>query len=187
VPIPADTRKTGNASLDRSTRMRLVSLGNAFEMEECVRECLASLRDGLTPTDALTILEEVPDELHDYEATKGVVKKVIDILGDTSSISGPNPKGLQTAKRTRSEIWSMRWARLWGLEPRLLLSACRDAHLIFFNLSLLRSGDERKGLEEIAGKCLHANVVCIFLKLLSLLVTYSQKRAADFTRAKGHK
>jgi len=74
--------KDGDESLDRSTRMRLAFLGNAFEMEECVRECLASLGDEVAPTDSLTILEEVPEELRNHEVMKGVVKKVTDILGD---------------------------------------------------------------------------------------------------------
>ena len=48
----------GEEILDASTRIRLAFLGNAFEMEECVWECLASLADNLTPTDALTILDD---------------------------------------------------------------------------------------------------------------------------------
>jgi hypothetical protein len=37
------TKEDGEELLDRSTRMRLAFLGNAFEMEDCVAECLASL------------------------------------------------------------------------------------------------------------------------------------------------
>lgn len=62
--------------------MRLAFLGNAFEMEECVRECLASLGDGLTPTDALTVLKEAPEELREHEAAVGVGKKVIAVLAN---------------------------------------------------------------------------------------------------------
>jgi len=38
--------RDGGELLNRSTRMRLAFLGNAFEMHECVWEFLASLADG---------------------------------------------------------------------------------------------------------------------------------------------
>ena len=68
--------------LDRSTRIRLAFLGNAFEMQECVGECLGSLADDLTPTDALTFLDDVPEELHGHDAMKSVTAKVVEILAN---------------------------------------------------------------------------------------------------------
>lgn len=55
--------RDGGEPLDRSMRMRLAFLGDAFEMQGCVWECLASLVDGLTHSDVLTTLEDVPEEL----------------------------------------------------------------------------------------------------------------------------
>jgi len=60
------TKEDGEELLDRSTRMRLAFLGNAFEMEDCVPECLVSLVVDLTLTSALTILDDVPEELHGH-------------------------------------------------------------------------------------------------------------------------
>jgi hypothetical protein len=74
------TKEDGEELLDRSTRMRLAFLGNAFEMEDCVAECLASLVEDLTPTNALTILDDVPEELRGHETMKGVTAKVIEVL-----------------------------------------------------------------------------------------------------------
>jgi len=72
----------GEELLDASTRIRLAFLGSAFEMQECVWECLASLADNLTSTDALTILDDVPRELCGHEAMTGVVAKVVQVLAD---------------------------------------------------------------------------------------------------------
>ena len=66
--------------LDASTRIRLAFLGSAFEMEECVWECLSSLADNLAFSDALTILNDVPKELCDHEAMTVVVAKVVDVI-----------------------------------------------------------------------------------------------------------
>jgi len=66
--------------LDLRTRMRLAFLGNAFEMQECVWECLESLKEGLTLTDAVTVLQEVPEELRGHEAMACVTEKVVAIL-----------------------------------------------------------------------------------------------------------
>ena len=62
--------------------MRLAFLGNAFEMGDCVSECLASLVEDLIPTNALTVLDDVPEELRGHEAMKGVTAKVIEFLAD---------------------------------------------------------------------------------------------------------
>jgi len=70
--------RDGGELLDRSTRMRLAFLGNAFEMHECV---WASLADDLTHADALTLLDKVPEELRGHEAMAGVTVKVVEILG----------------------------------------------------------------------------------------------------------
>ncbi len=40
------------------------------------------LRDGLTPTDVPTVLE-VPEELREHEAMKGVTAKVVETLGES--------------------------------------------------------------------------------------------------------
>ena len=49
-------------------------------MQECVWECLESLKEGLTLTDAVTVLQEVPEELRGHEAMAGVTEKVVAIL-----------------------------------------------------------------------------------------------------------
>jgi len=72
--------RDGGELLDRSTRMRLAFLDNAFEMHECVCECLASLADDLTHADALTLLDKVPEELRGHEAMAGVTVKVVEFL-----------------------------------------------------------------------------------------------------------
>ena len=46
-------------------------------MEDCVSECLVSLAVDFTLTSALTIPDDVPEELHGHEAMKGVTAKVI--------------------------------------------------------------------------------------------------------------
>ena len=71
--------KNGEELLDRSTRMRLAFLGNAFEMQECVWECLTSLADDLTPGNVLTAMKDVPEELRGHEAMAGVTKKIIEV------------------------------------------------------------------------------------------------------------
>jgi len=89
--------KDGDELLDRSTRIRLAFWGNAFEMEECVRECLEFLVENMTSTDALTILDDVPRELHGHKAMKSVTAKVVDVLADKidkMALSGP-PIALQ--------------------------------------------------------------------------------------------
>jgi len=73
-------------------RIRLAFLGSAFEMQECVWECLASLADNLTSTDALTILDDVPRELCGHEAMTGVVAKVVVVLANMlSNFISPDP------------------------------------------------------------------------------------------------
>jgi hypothetical protein len=74
--------RNGEELLDRRTRMRLAFLGDAFEMQECVWECIASLADDLTHADALTTLDDVPEELLGHEAMMCVVRKVVEALGD---------------------------------------------------------------------------------------------------------
>jgi hypothetical protein len=66
--------------LDVRTRIGLAFLGNAFEMQDCVWECLESLKEGLSVLDALTILEDVPEELRGHGAMAGVNEKVVAIL-----------------------------------------------------------------------------------------------------------
>lgn len=74
--------KEGEELIDWSTRMRLAFLGNAFEMQECVSECLESLTEDLTPVNILSALDEVPEELRGHEAMPGVSAKVIAFLAD---------------------------------------------------------------------------------------------------------
>lgn len=62
--------------------MRLAFLGNAFEMKDCVWECLLSLMDDLNPTNSLTTLNDVPEELRGHEAMARVTAKVVEVLGD---------------------------------------------------------------------------------------------------------
>jgi hypothetical protein len=74
--------RDGGELLGRSTRMRLAFLGNAFEMHECVSECLGSLTEDLTPANVLSALDEVPEELCGHEAMPIVTAKVVALLGD---------------------------------------------------------------------------------------------------------
>ena len=95
------TKEGGEGLIDRSTRMRLAFLGNAFEMEDCVSECLASLADDLAPSNVLTILDDVPEELRGHETMKGVTAKVIEVLADTlNTITQSDPP---TASETRKK------------------------------------------------------------------------------------
>lgn len=95
------TKEDGEELLDRSTRMRLAFLGNAFEMEDCVSECLASLADDLAPSNVLTILDNVPEGLRGHETMKGVTAKVIEVLADTlNTITQSDPP---TASETRKK------------------------------------------------------------------------------------
>jgi len=72
--------KDAEELLNRSTRMRLAFLGNAFEMLESVWKCLESLTEDLTPANALSALDEVPEELRGHEAMPGVTAKVVGCL-----------------------------------------------------------------------------------------------------------
>jgi hypothetical protein len=73
--------KDEEVSLDRNTRMRLAFLGNALEFVDCVEQCLMSLGEGLNGRIALTVLNDIPEELKDHTIVKNVLKeKVIDIL-----------------------------------------------------------------------------------------------------------
>ena len=51
-------------------------------MHECVYECVASLADDLTPAEALTLLDEVPEEVRGHEAMTRVKMKVSTVLAD---------------------------------------------------------------------------------------------------------
>lgn len=57
-------------------------MGNAFEMQECVWECLRSLMGDLNPANALTTLNEVPEELRGHEAMVQVTIEVVEVLGE---------------------------------------------------------------------------------------------------------
>lgn len=47
-----------------------------------MRECLGSLADDLTPMNALTILDHVPEELRGHEALMGLIAELTNFLAD---------------------------------------------------------------------------------------------------------
>ena len=67
--------------LPNSTRLRLAFLGNAFEFVDCVQECLQSLsEEDMTLADALSLLDEMPEELWEHEAALTIRIKIINVL-----------------------------------------------------------------------------------------------------------
>lgn len=59
-------------------------------------ECLGSLTDCLTPTDALTLLDDVPEMLRGHEAMAGVTARVIEVLADEIDTGSYSPTAPQT-------------------------------------------------------------------------------------------
>lgn len=66
--------------LDLSTRLRLAVLGNALEFVDCVEECLRSVVTNLTFIEALTCLDEIPEELRPHAAIAGLPTAVIRVI-----------------------------------------------------------------------------------------------------------
>jgi hypothetical protein len=66
---------------DRSTRLRLAFLGNALEFHECVNECLESLaEEKLTAQEALTIVDEFPEDLRGHAVVPKLMAHVVEAL-----------------------------------------------------------------------------------------------------------
>lgn len=71
----------GDARLPKAVRLRLAFLANALEFVECVQEYLLSLsEDDLTLKDAFALLDDMPEELWEHEATVLIMSKVIKVL-----------------------------------------------------------------------------------------------------------
>lgn len=67
--------------LEKDTRLRLALLGYAFEFRDCVEEYIASLGEGLTMEDAMTLSDNIPEELHANNSVKNVLNaKIIEAL-----------------------------------------------------------------------------------------------------------
>lgn len=60
--------------------MRLAFLGNAFEMQDCVWECLRSVVDDLNSTNVLSALDDVPEELRGHQAMARVTTEIVETL-----------------------------------------------------------------------------------------------------------
>lgn len=76
---------------DGDTRLpkAMAFLANAFEFVDCVRECLQSLiEENLTLKDAFMLLDDMPEELWEQEATVLVIIKVVKMLGKRASRAG---------------------------------------------------------------------------------------------------
>jgi hypothetical protein len=66
--------------LPRATRLRLLVLANAFEIDDYVRECLESLGEGLALEEAINCLAEIPEEVRGHEAMEKLRLQVIKSL-----------------------------------------------------------------------------------------------------------
>lgn len=56
--------------------MRLLMLARAFEMDDCVKECLESLGAGLTLEEVINCLDEIPEEVHEHEGMEELLLQV---------------------------------------------------------------------------------------------------------------
>ena len=71
----------GDVRLSVAIRLRLAFWANAFEFVDCVQECLQSLsEEQLAVGDALSLLEEMPEELWEHEAAMALREKLIKVL-----------------------------------------------------------------------------------------------------------
>jgi hypothetical protein len=94
----------GEELIDRTTRMRLAFLGNAFEMKYCVWECLRSLLDDIDPTNALTTLDEVPEELLGHAAMARVIVRVVEVLAAMFDEWTPSEPPTASEKELKEKI-----------------------------------------------------------------------------------
>ena len=76
----ASYTKDGLVPLDRETRLRLAQLADAYEMTDCVTECLLSLADNVSLEDAIACLDQVPGRLAAHPATAALKEKLIPIV-----------------------------------------------------------------------------------------------------------
>jgi len=71
----------GDARLPKTVRLRLTFLANALEFVDCVQECLQSLNEeNLTLEEACSLLDDMPEELCEDEATVLFMGKTIKIF-----------------------------------------------------------------------------------------------------------
>lgn len=84
----------GDVRLPMTIRLRLAFLANAFEFVDCVQECLQSLsEDELTPEEACSLPNEIPQELWEHDAAMGIRSKIIKVLGEKISELAERSKG----------------------------------------------------------------------------------------------
>jgi hypothetical protein len=95
---PTYTRGDDGVLLDKATRLRLAVLADAYEMTDCVNECLLSLADGISLEEATTCLDCVPYELRHQPAVKALKDKLISVVAQgIEAHSGPVLGGLGAA------------------------------------------------------------------------------------------
>ena len=84
--------KDGDMPLDRATLIRLASLANAYEFHDTVNECLSAAGEGLSFEEAITCINDLPENLKGTDAAKGLMIKALQALvkglNDPSSIEG---------------------------------------------------------------------------------------------------
>ena len=122
----------GEKLIDRTTRMRLAFLGNAFEIKSCVWECLRSPIDDLNPTNALTTLDDVPEELRGHEAMARVTVKIIEILAVMIDEWTPSDPPAATDKETKQKIVTPLASALGPVHRLFGESSCLNFHVATF-------------------------------------------------------
>lgn len=71
----------GDVRLPKAIRLRLAFLANALEFVECVQECLRSFsEEDLTLEEAFALLDDMPEELWEHDATILLMSKIVKIL-----------------------------------------------------------------------------------------------------------
>ena len=66
--------------LPKATRLRLLVLASAFEIDDCVNDCLESLGKRLMLEEAITLCEDVPEEVRGHEAMKELLLQAVKTL-----------------------------------------------------------------------------------------------------------
>ena len=86
----------GDEPLDRATLIRLASLANAYEFHDAVKECLTAAGDGLSFQEAITCINDLPENLKGTNTADGLIEKVVGALvkglNDPFSIVGIGQK-----------------------------------------------------------------------------------------------
>ena len=99
--LPSYT-KDGDKALDKSTLIRLASMANAHEFHDAVNECLTAVGKGLSFEEAVTCLDELPQNLRHIDATKLLLEKAREVL--VKGLGDPSILGLEEEEEAREDM-----------------------------------------------------------------------------------